>query len=96
MADFEFRGDPAALSVELALVAISLTDFSASLIAHVRTGGTLDDTALGELRARCILQIKDAGAQGLPIQQEAESLRKALQQLEQMLDLAIAKGGDSQ
>jgi hypothetical protein len=72
------------------MAANALQNFAALIIAHA--GGTLSEAALAEVRAECITNVQNAQVIGLPIEQETELFRQALQKVEQFPDGAIARG----
>jgi len=54
-------------------------------------GKPMDDEAVRALKAECIADFKNPDAVGVPIEEEAEIMRKGLHDLEQMIDAAIAQ-----
>ena len=78
------------------LITMGLQDFAAKLIAHVSAGGTLDDNALASIRASCVLDLKNSDATGPSIEQQAEVFRKAIDDLEKLVDGAIQRGRQPQ
>ncbi len=79
-------------TMQLSMVAASLEDFSAQIIRHVLSGGTLDDEAFTVIKASCIRNLKNSEATGVPIEYETEAFVKAVSNLEHLIDSAIIKG----
>ena len=77
---------------QLGVVLGGLSDFSARVIAHAKRGPRLSLQVLGEIREACIVNAKNTDVAGLPIQREAEMLGKAINDLDELLKSAIAKG----
>lgn len=66
--------------------------FAQDLIAHVRTGGALDDATLQSLRNKSVVGIKDCSTGGMSMQAEANTVAQAATMLERLLDAAITQG----
>jgi hypothetical protein len=79
-------------ALSLAAVAACLKDFAARIIGHVERGGTLDDAAFAEIKAACVLSLKNSITAGLPIEDEAEAIGNAIETVQQFMDSAIAEG----
>ncbi len=78
------------------LVILALHDFAFLLIAHVSNGGALDDDALAAIRTTCLRNLKNADASGTSIEQQAEVFRKAVENVEQLMNDAIRRGRQPQ
>lgn len=77
------------------MIVLGLKNFAASLIAHVRGGGTLDDAVLAQLREDCLIKAKNTDVVGLPIEHEANIIRQIVENLEKLIDHATAQGRQS-
>lgn len=73
------------------LLALGLQGFAARVIRHVQGAGILDDAALATIKDESIRDLKNMEATGLPVETEAEVFRQAIEQLEQLMDRAIAE-----
>jgi hypothetical protein len=76
-------------------VAFGLRSFATGLIRHAQSGGTLDDSALAELRRRCLVKTKNTDVIGMGIEHEADLLRKVVEELEKLIDHAITQARQS-
>jgi hypothetical protein len=79
-------------AAQAGMIALAFQDFAAKLIKHVRSGHPLDDAALATLRGDCIRDLKNSTMIGLSIEEEAETIRQAIENAEKLLDGAIASG----
>ena len=78
-------------AIRMAWVAVCLQNFASSILRHAFAGKPMDDEAVRALKAECIADFKNPDAVGVPIEEEAEIMRKGLHDLEQMIDAAIAQ-----
>ncbi len=76
----------------LGMVAIWMKTFAAEIIGHVLNGGVLDRETVDAIKADCIHEIKNLDVIGFEITEEADMLRKAIQQFGQLADIAISEG----
>lgn len=79
-------------ATQMGVVAMWMKTFASEIIGHVLNGRILDDAALRQLKTQCLRDLKNIDVTGISIQQEAEFLRKAIEHVEQMIDMAIADG----
>ena len=78
----------------LGLVAQHLYMLAGVLIAY-GLRGRLDNARLAEIRAQAILNLKNTGAIGLPIEEEAVIVGQAIKQFEELIDAAIVEGREA-
>jgi hypothetical protein len=74
---------------KLSLEVLGLRNFIGIAIDHVRGGGALGDSELAAIRDRCLFNVKNFDSSGMPLNQEADAIRQALSDLEDMLNLTI-------
>jgi hypothetical protein len=79
-------------ATQAGMIALTFQDFAAQLIKHVRSGYPLDDTSLAILRDNCIRALKNSTMTGMSFEEEAETLRQAVENAEKLLDGAITRG----
>ena len=79
-------------ATQAGMIALAFQDFAANLIKHVRSGHRLDDASLATLRDNCIRDLKNSTMTGMSFEEEAETLRQAVENAEKLLDGAIARG----
>jgi hypothetical protein len=78
----------------MGLVVLSLQDFATRIVRHVLRGGTLDDVGIAGIKDACIRNLKNIDAEGMSMNQEAETFGKAIENLQQFMSHIIAKGRD--
>ena len=81
-------------AIVLGLVAEHLYMLAGVLIAY-GLRGRLDDESLAEIRAQAVLNLKNMGAMGLPIEEEAVIVGQAIKQFEEFIDAAIVEGREA-
>jgi hypothetical protein len=81
-------------TVLLSLLTMSLQDFAAKIIRHVLRGGILDDAGFTEIKEAGVRYLKNLNAEGLSIDQEAESVGQTINNFQQLADSIIAQGRD--
>jgi hypothetical protein len=81
-------------AVQMGLVVLSLQDFATRIVRHVLRGGTLDDVGIASIKDACIRNLKNIDAEGMSMNQEAETFGKAIENLQQFMNHIIAKGRD--
>jgi hypothetical protein len=79
-------------AAQAGMIALAFQNFAAQLIRHVRSGHLLDDISLGILRDNCIRDLKNSTMSGMSFEEEAETLRQAVENAEKLLDGAIVRG----
>lgn len=79
-------------ATQAGMIALAFQDFATKLIRHVRSGRPLDDASLATLRDNCIRNLKNSTMSGMSFEEEAETLRQAVENAEKLLDGAIARG----
>ncbi len=82
-------------ATQAGMIALAFQDFTAKLIEHVRSGHPLDDVSLATLCDNCIRNLKNSTVTGMSFEEEAETLRQAVENAEKLLDGAIARGRQS-
>ena len=68
---------------------MGLQDFSAHLLARARQGKALDANTVADIKAACILNLKNSQAFGLAIHDEADVFTKAIAEFDEFVDGAI-------
>ena len=68
--------------------------FAGALVAY-GLRNRLDEARLAEIRAQAVLNLKNVGALGFPIEEEAAILGHAIQQFEELIGAAIDEGREA-
>ncbi|MEH2563622.1 hypothetical protein [Bradyrhizobium sp. AZCC 2289] len=74
---------------QMGTAAIGLQNFATLIIDHVNAGGPLDEQSLVELGAACIRNVKNGLIEGIPLEDDAETMRLALETLQKFLNGVI-------
>jgi len=75
----------------LGILALNMQNFASQIIQHVNEGGPLDNAGLAALKAKCVHSLKNTAAEGVPLEQEATALNKALIIFGQMVEDAMLR-----
>jgi hypothetical protein len=75
----------------LSALVLGLNDFAIQIIARGRKARVNRNT-LDEIRQICITNMKNFDLSGMPIEQDAEVFRQAIDQFEKFMEQAITKG----
>ena len=78
-------------AIILGIVALNMQNFASQIIQNVNGGGPLDNAGLAALKAKCVCSLKNTAAEGVPLEQEATALNKALIIFGQMVDDAMLR-----
>lgn len=93
MANEQDRFDNAVASVaRLGVVVLGLEHFAAKVIGHAKRGAPFTRGTLSQLGIDSVGDIKNTDMTGFSIEREAEILRQAFEDLEKLIERAIAKG----
>jgi hypothetical protein len=71
---------------QMGTAADGLQNFATLIIDHANAGGQLDEQSLLELGATCMRNVKNGVIEGMPLEDDAETMRLALETLQKFLD----------
>jgi hypothetical protein len=75
---------------QLSCLILGMNDFAVQILTLSMSGKSIDSNALDKIRASCVVNLKNTDFVGTGISGEAEIMGKAISDLEQMIDRAIA------
>jgi hypothetical protein len=73
---------------------MAMQDFAIRILRRARRGHPVDDAALAEIRAATVRYLKNLQTMGLAIEDEADIIGQALEQLDQLIDTAIRQANE--
>jgi hypothetical protein len=79
-------------AAQMSAIAMWLKTFAAEIIGYGLNGGVLDDGVLVRIKLQCVRDFKNTDVFGLSAEAESEFIGKVVQNLEAMIDMAIADG----